>query len=100
MAYQNLAFDAALAAAAGRDPVLLAELRGAFRDSLDRHLDQLKRARCDGNWAIAAQRLKGLAAGFHAGDLMALAEEAIAAAPGEPTVVRRIERFRDEFTTG
>jgi len=100
MAYEQGAFDATLAAAAGEDPELRAELRAAFRDSLERHLDLLKRARCDGNWAMAAQRLKGLAASFHAGDLIELADEAIQAAPGEPAVVRRIERFRDRFVGG
>lgn len=100
MALENGPFDATLAAAAGEDPVLLAELRAAFGDSLERHLDLLKRARCDGNWAVAAQRLKGLAASFHATELMALADAAITSAPGEPTVVRRIEVFRDQFVAG
>ena len=100
MAYEQGAFDATLTAAAGHDPALLAELRAAFGESLDRHLDLLKRARCDGNWTIAAQRLKGLAAGFHAGELIELADEAVAGAPGEPTVVKRIEGFRDRFVAG
>ena len=100
MAYEQGAFDAALNAAAGHDPALMAELKAAFRESLERQLDLLKRARCDGNWSIAAQRLKGLAAGFHAVELIALAEDAIKAAPGEPTVIRRIEGFRDRFVTG
>lgn len=100
MAVESGSFDATLAAAAGEDPALLAELRGAFRESLERHLDLLKRARCDGNWAVAAQRLKGLAASFHASDLIAIADAAIESAPGEPTVVRRIERFRDNFVSG
>ena len=95
MAYEQGGFDATLTAAAGHDPALLAELRAAFGESLDRQIDLLKRARCDGNWNIAAMRLKSLAASFHAGDLVVLAEEAIAAAPGEPTVVRRLERFRE-----
>jgi hypothetical protein len=100
MAYDPGAFDATLAAAAGADPALTAELRTAFADSLARHLDLLRRARCDGNWTMAALRLKGLAASFHAGELVALAEEAIAAAPGEPTVVRRLERFHAQFVGG
>ncbi|MGN6496895.1 MAG: Hpt domain-containing protein [Tsuneonella sp.] len=98
MAYEPGALDATLAAAAGEDRALLAELRAAFAESLARHIDLLKRARCDGNWNVAAMRLKGLAASFHAAELIGLAEEAIGAAPGEPTVVRRLERFRDEFT--
>src|SRR5690349_11516182 len=100
MAYEQGAFDATLAAAAGEDPALRAELRAAFRDSLERHLDLLKRARCDGNWTVAAQRLKGLAASFHASELIALANEAIEGAPGEPGVLRRIEGFRDRFIAG
>lgn len=99
MAYEAGALDATLAAAAGEDPGLLAELRAAFVESLERQIDLLKRSRCDGNWNVAAMRLKSLAASFHAGDLIVLAEEAIAAAPGEPTVVRRLERFRDGFTS-
>ncbi len=100
MAYELGAFDEALTAAAGHDPALMAELKAAFCDSLERHLDLLKRARCDGNWSIAAQRLKGLAAGFHATELIELADDAIRAAPGEPTVVKRIEGFRDRFVAG
>lgn len=98
MIYENGALDETLAAAAGDDPGLMAELRTAFAESLERQIDLLKRARCDGNWTMAALRLKGLAASFHAAELIRLAEEAIDAAPGEPTVVRRIEHFRDAFT--
>ena len=100
MVYENGALDETLAAAAGDDAALLAELRAAFVESLDLQVDLLKRARCDGNWTIAAMRLKGLAASFHASELIRLAEEAIASAPGEPTVVRRIEAFREAFTAG
>ena len=44
-------------------------------------------------------RLKGLAASFHAGDLQALAEEALAGAPGEPGVVRALKCFVSRFST-
>jgi hypothetical protein len=98
MAYESGALDATLAAAAGEDSALLAELRSAFAESLERQIDLLKRARCDGNWSVAAMRLKSLGASFHAGDLIDLAQEAIEAAPGEPTIVRRLERYRDSFT--
>ena len=67
MAYQSGELDATLAAAAGDDPVLMAELRQAFTESLARQVDLLRRSRCDGNWQMAAMRLKGLAASFHAG---------------------------------
>jgi hypothetical protein len=98
MAYEAGALDATLAAAAGEDPALFAELRGAFRESLERHTDLLRRARCDGNWQVAALRLKGLAASFHAEPLLILAEEALDAAPGEPGVVRRLQGFLDDFS--
>jgi hypothetical protein len=97
MAYESGALDATLAAAAGDDPALLAELRLAFVESLETQLDLLKRARCDGNWTVAAMRLKGLAASFHAEGLIGLAEEALDSAPGEPVVIRKLERFLSEF---
>jgi HPt (histidine-containing phosphotransfer) domain-containing protein len=98
MAYEPGALDATLAAAAGDDAALFSELRQAFVDSLASQLDLLRRARCDGNWEMAALRLKGLAASFHAESLLYLAEEALDAAPGEPTVVRRIQVYLDEFS--
>jgi HPt (histidine-containing phosphotransfer) domain-containing protein len=97
MAFESGNFDATLAAAAGEDPALLAELRVAFADSVARQIDLLKRSRCDANWELAAQRLKGVAASFHADSLIVLAQEAVEAAPGEPTVVRRIEAFYRDF---
>ncbi|MBC2666391.1 Hpt domain-containing protein [Novosphingobium flavum] len=100
MAYEAGALDETLAAAAGDDPALLAELRCAFAESLQRQIDLLGRARCDGNWQIAAQRLKGLAASFHEVSLIALAEEALVAAPGEPGVVRRLQLFHDALVSG
>lgn len=99
MAYENGALDATFAAAAGNDPELLAELRRAFVESLEHHVDMLSRSRCDGNWNVAAMRLQGLAASFHAEKLIALAEEALDSAPGEPVVIRKLSRFIDEFTS-
>lgn len=98
MAYASGDLDKTLSAAAGDDPALFAELRLAFVESLDRQIDLLRRARCDGNWQVAAMRLKGLAASFHAETLIALADEAIEAVPGEPSVVRRMQAFLDEFS--
>lgn len=97
MAYEAGALDATLAAAAGEDLTLLAELREAFIESLTRQVDLLRRARCDGNWQVAAMRLRGLAASFHAEPLILLADDALEAAPGEPTVVRRLQAFLDDF---
>ncbi len=96
MLHENGTMEATLAAAAGSDPALMAELRVAFSDSLAGHIDLLKRARCDGNWEMAALRLKGLAAGFHADGLIELADLARDGPPGEPTVIRRLEAFLAE----
>ena len=100
MAYEAGALEATLAAAAGEDAALFAELRQAFAESLARQVDLLRRSRCDGNWQMAALRLKGLAASFHADQLIALADEALEAAPGEPGVVRRLQAFLDDFAHG
>lgn len=97
MAYEAGALDATLAAAAGEDSALFAELRLAFTESAARQLDLLRRSRCDANWQMAALRMKGLAASFHAEPLMDLADEALDGAPGDPAVLRRIQTFLDEF---
>ena len=97
MAYDGGALDATLAAAAGNDPALMRELRSAFLESARSQLDLLKRARCDGNWNVAAMRIKGLAASFHADELLQAAEFALNAAPGEPAAVREIEAVLNRF---
>lgn len=97
MVYEAGALDATLAAAAGEDSALFIELRQVFSESLGRQLDLLRRSRCDGNWQVAALRLKGLAASFHAETLILLAEEALEGAPGDPSVLRRIQTFMDDF---
>lgn len=98
MAYENGALDATLAAAAGDDAALIRELRSAFVESAEKQLDLLKRSRCDGNWNVAAMRLKGLAASFHVEDLLKAAENALASAPGEPTAIREIEEILRRFS--
>lgn len=100
MAYLSGDLDATLAAAAGEDAALFAELRGAFIESLERQVDLLRRSRCDGNWQVAAMRLRGLAASFHADPLIVLADEALDSAPGEPGIVRRLQAFLDDFSAG
>ena len=97
MLYENGALDATLAAAAGEDAALLAELRAAYLESLENHIDLLRRSRCDGNWNVAAMRLKGLAASFHSNELIALAEEALDAAPGDPVIVRKLTKYKQDF---
>lgn len=90
MAYLGDAIDAHLAAAVGDDPALFQELREAFLRSAARQIDLMGRARCDGNWTMAALRLKGLAGSFHSAELAALADEALDGAPGDPLVQRRL----------
>lgn len=90
MAYDPGALRAALAAAVGDDPELVAELRAAFLDSAARSVDLLARSRSDGNWQMAARRLQGLAASFGALELMEIAETAAEGAPGDPVVLRAV----------
>lgn len=97
MVYESGALDANLAAAAGDDPALMRELRVAFLESATKQLDLLRRARCDGNWNVAAMRLKGLAASFHSDDLLIAAQHALESAPGEPASIREIETVLSSF---
>jgi len=98
MAFESGALDATLAAAAGDDPALMQELRVAFVESANKQLNLLKRSRCDGNWNVAAMRLKGLAASFHAQDLLDAAQSALDSAPGEPASIREIETALSRFS--
>ena len=92
MAYDPGAIDATLAAAVGDEPALIAELRGAFTDSVKRGLDGLEKAHDAEGWQAAAFRLKGLAASFGAVRLMALAGEAAGAGVQDVTVLRKLRR--------
>lgn len=98
MAYEAGALETTLQAAAGGDPELLAELRIAYVEGVERQVDLLSRSRCDGNWTVAAMRLQGLAASFHSIALLALAEEALETAPGDPAVVRKLRAYLAQFT--
>lgn len=97
MAFDPGALNASLAAAVGNDRALMAELKLAFIESVARQLDLLGRSRCDANWEIAAARLKSIAASFGARDLIAIADEALAGAPGDPVVLRKIASALDDF---
>ena len=97
MVYDPGALNASLAAAVGSDPVLMAELRSAFVESIERQADLMGRARCDANWELAASRMKSLAASFGAVGLMALADEALEGAPGDPVVLRKLQFAIEDF---
>lgn len=90
MAFQSGPFEAALATAAGEDRALQHELKKGFLESAERQLDLMRRSRCDANWRLAARRLYALAGGFHATQLMGMAEEALGGVPGDPAAVREI----------
>lgn len=85
-------FDTALKAAAGDDAALILELRASFVESAKRQLSLLSRSRCDANWQYTSWRLKGLAASFGATRLMSLADEASDGAPGDPAVIRKLDK--------
>jgi HPt (histidine-containing phosphotransfer) domain-containing protein len=97
MVYDPGALNASLAAAVGSDPELMGELRAAFLESAARQADLMGRARCDANWELAASRLKSLAASFGAVGLMALAQEALDGAPGDPVVQRKLAAAIEDF---
>lgn len=92
MAYDPGAIDAALAAAVGDEPLLIAELRLAFTDGATRALAAMEVAAEGDEWRIAAWRLKGLAASFGAVRLMALAADAAAGPAGDHAVLAKLKR--------
>jgi HPt (histidine-containing phosphotransfer) domain-containing protein len=92
MAYDPGAIDAALAAAVGDDPALIAELRAAFVTSARQGLAAIEQAGDDEAWRAAAWRLKGLAASFGAVRLMALATEATESDAGNAAMLKRLRR--------
>jgi HPt (histidine-containing phosphotransfer) domain-containing protein len=99
MAYDSGALNASLAAAVGNDLALMSELRAAFVESAARQLDLMGRSRCDANWEHASSRLKSLAASFGAVGMMALADEALDGAPGDPVVLRKLRLAIEDFAS-
>ena len=97
MVFENSAFDANLAAASGGDAELRAELIAVFRESTLQHINLLGRARCDGNWEVAALRLKGLGSSFHSPQLADLAQQALDSAPGDPVILRELAQFAESL---
>ncbi len=97
MSFDSGPLDRTINAAIGDDPALALDLRSVFTASARDLADLMRRARCDANWEVAALRLKGLAATFGIITLIELAEEAMAGAPGDPLVLRQINRAIDEL---
>ncbi len=92
MSFDSGPLDRYISAAVGDDPVMAAELRASFAESANELADLMKRARCDANWHVAAERLKSLAATFGIIPLIQLAESAMDGAPGDPAVLREINQ--------
>lgn len=92
MAYDPGAIEAALAAAVGEEPGLIAELRVAFHDSAERTLAAMAGAADELAWREAAWRLKGLAASFGAVKLMTLATAAADHPVGDAAVLDKLRR--------
>lgn len=90
MVYDPGVLHAALSAAVGDDPQLIAELRGVFVERAQTMIDQLRRSGCDADWRMAALRLEGLAASFGAVALMTAASQAAASSAGDPVMLRTI----------
>lgn len=96
MSYDPGAIEAALAAAVGDEPALIAELRAAFQFSLQRALRDMEVANDVGDWRLAAFRLKGLAASFGAVKLMSIADDA-STVPHDSKSLDRIRRAIDRI---
>jgi HPt (histidine-containing phosphotransfer) domain-containing protein len=92
MSYDPGAIDAALAAALGDEPVLIAELRIAFLEGAERGLASLEAAKDEAAWRDAAWRLKGLAASFGAVRLMEAAQAAADADRTDPATLASLRR--------
>lgn len=92
MAYDPGALEAALAAAVGDEPSLIAELRSAFFASAKAHVSALSSAQSAEDWRSAAQRLHSLAASFGALRLMDVATQAVRCNQVNPALLRKIER--------
>lgn len=92
MAYELGAIEAALAAAVGDEPTLIAELRTAFADSAKRTLAAMEDAQDADTWRAAASRLRGLAASFGALDMMDLAAEAMESSHGDSNRLAELRR--------
>ena len=92
MAYDPGALEATLAAVAGEQTTLIAELRDAFFDSADGHVAAMKTATAQAVWDQAALRLRSLAASFGLQRMIDAARDATSAPCGDAKAMQRIER--------
>lgn len=92
MAYDPGALEATLAAVAGEQTTLIAELRDAFFDSADGHVTAMKAATAQAVWDQAALRLRSLAASFGLQRMMDAACDATTVPCGDAKAMQRIER--------
>jgi histidine phosphotransfer protein HptB len=92
MAYDPGALEATLAAVAGEQSSLIAELRDAFFASANAHVAAMKAATAQAVWEQAAQRLRSLAASFGLQRLMDAAREAGSSPCGDLKSLQRIDR--------
>jgi HPt (histidine-containing phosphotransfer) domain-containing protein len=92
MAKYHTSLDWGIASALADDAALLEELRMALISDAKAAASLLERSRCDANWRAAALKLQGLAASFGAAQLAAAAQMALDLAPGDPTVLRAVEK--------
>lgn len=95
MSFDSGPLDRYISAAVGDDPAMALELRASFVASARELSDLMRRARCDANWHVAAERLKSLSATFGIIPLIQLAEAAMDGAPGDPAVLREINAAVD-----
>ncbi len=92
MAYDPGALEATLAAVAGEQSSLIAELRDAFFASADAHVAAMKAAATQPVWVQSAERLRSLAASFGLNRVMDAAREGADAPSGDTKALQRIER--------
>lgn len=95
MSFDSGPLDRYLNSVVGDDPAMAMELRVAFTGSARDLTDLMRRARCDANWYVAAERLKSLSATFGIVPLIQLAETAMAGVPGDPAILRQINEAID-----
>jgi len=97
MSFDSGPLDRYISAAVGDDPAVASELRASFASGARELSDLMRRARCDANWLMAAERLKSLAATFGVVPLIQMAEAAIDGAPGDPAILRDINAAIDSI---